>query len=234
MPPRPDVEFNFNLPHGIEAEDDEDQQERLENSMDLDHSMQNLNPLEDARQTTECSHNSDMQEQSLAHRDMDYQTLEKGFSDDDNAPEAFDRSWLAHQTRKSPPKKKKSPRADDGEDEAVPRSKKPRQSLFGGPTAEAEEHQYDDLFEEQPEDRLVDEANDLPAPEVTKQNIGNRMSSVNLEQQETDARPSEQPLNLGFGFGDSDREGMSPRASPAPSEGELVIPPDTQVSVLSL
>jgi hypothetical protein len=242
MPPRPEVEFDFNLPHGIDADED-----AIEDDRNIHDDPENANLTQDIRNSAEHDLDIDMHEtrdgvrhskdaskdfQNSGYQEMNYNTLEKGFSDDDDAPEAFDRSWLAHQARKSPPKKKKSPRADDDDDEASPRSKKPRQSLFGGPPDEVEENEYDDLFEERPADRLADQFDDLPATETTNQSVGNRMSSLNLEQQDTEGGPSEQPLNLGFGFGDSDRESMSPRESPAPSEGEIVIPPDTQVSVI--
>jgi hypothetical protein len=161
------------------------------------------------------------------------QILEQGFSDDDDAPQAFDRSWSGHQARKSPSTSKKSPRTDDGNDEASPRVKRPRQSLFGGPKDEIEEDQFDDLFGELPEEGLRDQADNLLETAVPRENIGNRLSGLDLEAQETEVHSSEQPLNLGFGFEESERDSMSPRVSPALTDGNIVIPPDTQVRAIS-
>ncbi|KAI4933424.1 uncharacterized protein J4E92_003090 [Alternaria infectoria] len=232
MPTRPEVEFDFNLPHGLDAE-----QETVAHNADTDDVVRSRSdgghdddePMEDVQQAVQRDLELNAPRQNAAQHDMNYNTLEEGFSDDEDAPKAFDRSWTAHQARRSSPKSKKSPRTDDGDDEASPRSKKPRQSLFGGLTEEVEEDHFDDLFEEQPDDPLVDEGVDLPETEIPRQSIGNRMSSLNLDQQERELSPFEQQFNLGFEQpGDSDREGMSSRGSPAPSDGEIVIPPDTQ------
>ncbi|KAI4666315.1 uncharacterized protein J4E79_002352 [Alternaria viburni] len=223
MPPRPEVEFDFNLPHGIDSE------VSLSNEPDNIVPQTDHEPMEDVQQTVEQDDALGPLLQDSAQHDMNYNTLEEGFSDDEDAPKAFDRSWTAHQARRSSPKSKKSPRTDDGDDEPSPRTKKPRQSLFGGLAEEVEEDRFDDLFEEQPDDHLVDEEVDLPETEMPRQSIGNRMSSLNLDQEEKEADPFEQQFNLGFEQpGDSDREGMSSRGSPAPSDGEIVIPPDTQ------
>ncbi|OWY57138.1 hypothetical protein AA0118_g9156 [Alternaria tenuissima] len=205
MPPKPEVEFDFNLPHGIDAEEPADVQ-----------------------QSVEPRHDAQMREPIMDAHTMNDQTLEQGFSDDDDAPQAFDRSWSGHQARKSSLTNNKSPRTDDDADEASPRGKRLCQSLFGGPTNEVEEDQFDDLFEEMPEEGLVDQADDLLETEVPRESIGNRLSGLDLEAQETEVHSSEQPLNLGFGFEESDRDSMSPRVSPALSDGDIVIPPDTQ------
>jgi len=225
MPPRPEVEFDFNLPHGIDAE-----QAAPADETDVRNSQAGLEPMEDVQQTVEQDDAPGLLLQDSAQHDMNYNTLEAGFSDDEDAPKAFDRSWTAHRARKYSPRNKKSPRTDDGDDEPSPKSKKPRQSLFGGLAEEVEEDHFDDLLEEQPDDHLVDEEIDLPETELPRQSIGNRMSSLNLDQEEREADPFEQQFNLGFEQpGDSDREGMSSKGSPAPSDGEIVIPPDTQV-----
>ena len=210
IPPKPEVEFDFNLPHGIDAEEPADVQ-----------------------QSVEPRHDAQMREPIMDAHTMNDQTLEQGFSDDDDAPQAFDRSWSGHQARKSSLTNNKSPRTDDDADEASPRGKRLCQSLFGGPTNEVEEDQFDDLFEEMPEEGLVDQADDLLETEVPRESIGNRLSGLDLEAQETEVHSSEQPLNLGFGFEESDRDSMSPRVSPALSDGDIVIPPDTQVCVIS-
>jgi len=238
MPARPEVEFDFNLPHGLDAEPetiahnahpDDVVRSRSDGGHDDDE------PMEDVQQAVQRDLDLDPPRQNAAQHDMNYNTLEEGFSDDEDAPKAFDRSWTAHRARRSSPKSKKSPRTDDGDDEASPRSKKPRQSLFGGLAEEVEEDHFDDLFEEQPDDPLVDEEVDLPETEMPRHSIGNRMSSLNLDQQEREVSPFEQQFNLGFEQpGDSDREGMSSRGSPAPSDGEIVIPPDTQVRLFIL
>ncbi|KAI4646303.1 uncharacterized protein J4E78_009225 [Alternaria triticimaculans] len=229
MPPRPDVDFDFNLPHGLDDDATGEQQEPHAQSFNNDLFSQNDNPLDDTHQPMELDQDHNQGGQNSVHDDMNYNGLEEGFSDDDDAPKAFDRSWTTHQARRSSLKSKKSPRTDDGDDEPSPRTKKPRQSLFGGLVEEVEEDHFDDLFEEQPDDCLVDEEVDLPETEMPRQSIGNRMSSLNLDQQEREVSPFEQQFNLGFEQpGDSDREGMSSRGSPAPSDGEVVIPPDTQ------
>lgn len=243
MPPRPEVEFDFNLPHGIDNEKETPaiDQDPLSSAFH-DAVMQDEHDCHDGQDYADISHqnavpdhNPDSHNQNRAQHDMNYNTLEEGFSDDDDAPKAFDRSWTAHQARRSSPKKKKSPRAEDSDDEASTKSKKPRHSLFGGSTEEVEEDDLEDLFEEPPEDRLIDEAENLPETELRKHSIGNRMSSLNLDQQEREASPLEQQFNVGFQQpGDSDREGMSSRGSPAPSDGEVIIPPDTKVRLFIL
>jgi len=238
MPARPEVEFDFSLPHGLDTE-----QETVAHNADHDDVMRSRGDgghddhesMEDVQQVVQRDVDLGLPHQNAEQHDMNYNTLEEGFSDDEDAPKAFDRSWTAHQARRSSPRNKKSPRTDDGGDEPIPRSKKPRQSLFGGLAEEVEEDHFDDLFEEQPDDRPVDEEVDLPETEIPRQSIGNCMSSLNLDQQEREADPFEQQFNLGFEQpGDSDREGMSSRGSPAPSDGEIVIPSDTQVRLFIL
>jgi hypothetical protein len=241
MPPRPDVEFDFNLPHGIDAGDS------VKGNLHSTHGYQENDNLPKAmHEHVEQDIDIDMRDrsnddnsiydQNSSDQDMNHQILqilEQGFSGDDDAPQAFDRSWSGHQARKSPSTSKKSPRTDDGDDEASPRVKRPRQSLFGGPTDVIEEDQFDDLFGELPEEGLRDQADNLLETEVPRENIGNRLSSLDLEAQETEVHSSEQPLNLSFGFAESDRDSMSPRVSPGLSDGEIVIPPDTQVCAIS-
>ena len=198
-PPRPDVEFDFHLPHGIDAEED----------------------IQDDRS------NADLYDQHMDQLHPAYNVLENGFSDDDDAPEAFDRSWSGHQARKPPPKDRKSPRTDDEEDDMSPSNKRPRPSLFGGLTGEAEESQ-DRMLKDPPENPC--ETN-TPGKHDTVQELG--MPDLDI----TDALPSpisDPPLsdlsfNAGSGLSDSDRDSMSPRNSPEQSADTVIIPPDTQV-----
>ncbi|KAF1938120.1 hypothetical protein EJ02DRAFT_32670 [Clathrospora elynae] len=209
MPPQIGGEFDFNLPHGIDAEKGDPQPN--DNSDNHDFMGDGHDPAEPS------DHDSvdDVQ-------DLKYGSLPKGFSDDEDAVEAFDRSWTGYQARKFPSKVKKSPRrSTDGSDhEASPRSKRPRQSLFGGPTEKFED--------EAPAEYLVEEAEDTHELQTPAHGIGTRMSSLNLEQQERELSPSERLLTLGFGLATSDRGSISPRASPAPSERSFIIPPEDQ------
>jgi hypothetical protein len=226
MPPKPEVEFDFDLPQGIDTEEFAQSNEHDSNDPLSDHE-----PIEDVQRVIEP--NIDQDENSV-RQIISYNTLQEGLSDDDHAPEAFDRSWSAHQARKSLSRKRKSPRAKNGNDEASPSSTKPRQSLFGSTTEEVEEDQSADIFEEQTEDRLVDQAGYSLETPIAKHNIDSRMSSLNLGQQKMEANSSKQLFNLGFGLEDSGGESMSPRASPALSDSEIVIPADTQVSVVTM
>jgi hypothetical protein len=220
MPPRPDVEFDFNLPHGIDTEDDGNREQQLDDSVDYDHSSEKLDSPEDVYHTSELNNGK---------QDLNYGILPKGFSDDEAAGEAFDRSWSGHQARKSPYKNKKPPKrsSEDGDDEASPTGKKPRQSLFGGSAEEDEEEQPDDYPIEQDND-------DIHGLKTPGHCIGNRISSLNLEQPEREISPSERQFNLGFGLATLDRGSMSPTPAPDPSEESIIIPPDTQVSVSSI
>jgi hypothetical protein len=229
MPPKPEVEFDFDLPQGIDTEEF-----TQSNEHDSNDPLSYHEPIEDVQRVIEPNIDPDVQDENSVRQIINYNTLQEGLSDDDHAPEAFDRSWSAHQARKSLSRKRKSPRAKNGDDEASPSSKKPRQSLFGGTTEEVEEDQFADLFEEQTEDRLVDQAGYLLGTPIATHNIDSRMSSLNLGQQEMEANSSKQLFNLGFGLEDSGGESMSPRASPALSDSEIVIPADTQVSVATM
>ena len=57
--------------------------------------------MEDVQQTVEQVDALGLLPQDSAQHDMNYNTLEEGFSDDEDAPKAFDRSWTAHQARRS-------------------------------------------------------------------------------------------------------------------------------------
>jgi hypothetical protein len=254
MPPRPDCEFDFQLPHatGMESLEDTvvaqhstqgDTQES--NSMhastgirnhDNDYSFMgrdlhdlspddhhNYDPVtEELLQAVEHSKGFDSYGQDNDDQDMGYGILPKGYSDDEDADESFDRSWTYHRALKPTQEAKKSPRRSD-EDEMSPKTKKPRQSLFGGPV----EDDSGDQPETSSEDQNIDVL-DVPIP---GQGIRHRMSSLSLEQQEREDSHSERPFHLGFGFASSDRACSSPRLSRAASEeSRIAIPPDDQVS----
>ncbi|KAH7090744.1 hypothetical protein FB567DRAFT_590124 [Paraphoma chrysanthemicola] len=212
MPPRPECEFDFDLPHGIDAEETEPfaqdhnatpDEEPLDSNMG--HTDDHLDELfEDGRDN--------------AQKLMNYDTLAQGFSDDEEVDKAFDRSWTAHQARKSSPKhKKKSPRRSedgDGDDEGSPRAKRPRKSLFGGPVEHIDTQQSANYPSSQ---------SSVPHTPITPgHGIGHGMSSLNLD------APDDRPINLGFGLDTSDRDSLSPVPSRAPSEESFIIPPDDQ------
>lgn len=199
---------------------------------------------EDVPHSTEFSADYRLPDHDLEEQDKSYVPLPKGFSDDedDKDAEAFDGTVTNHQSRKPSPNSKKSPRRprEDSDHEASPRTKKPRQSLFGGPSGEYE-HEQDEQEEldrqpgaydgqKQVDRHLAGEVDEMTDVNTPGQNIGNRMSSLNLDEQERHCSPSQRPFSLGFGLNSPDRNSLSPRASPAPSEDSVIIPPDTQVS----
>ncbi|KAF2829626.1 hypothetical protein CC86DRAFT_344135 [Ophiobolus disseminans] len=207
MPPRPNCEFDFNLPHGIDTEEamdvDNDPQQNNEESTD--------DPMDDLFNDPEPDDVIGADDQ---HDALNYKTFEAGFSDDEGGTEVFDRSWTVHQARKAPPKQKKSPRRsedDDGDNESSPKLKKPRKSLFGGPVEERETAALEDHVPN--------------AHSVSGLDVRQRMSSLNLDQQEAQ---DERPFHLGFGLGSSERGSMSPGPSRAPSEDSVFIPRDNQ------
>ncbi|EAT77073.1 hypothetical protein HBI56_200140 [Parastagonospora nodorum] len=226
MPPRPECEFDFNLPHGIDAEEDVivNQNSAVERSNDeptLGGSREdsNLDPLF-------------FDDTDSAQQPMNYDSLPKGFSDDEGEGLQFDRSCEAEQARKPSPKSKKSPRrsnkGDVGE-EASPRAKRPRQSLFGGPVEEAQEPEFESNFNDQDVDVNVDVDMDAPEPSP---DFRHRMSSLNLDQQEendTEAFQNAQddhPFDLGLGLGSFEQDDMLAMGSRAASEDSFMIPQD--------
>jgi hypothetical protein len=230
MSPRPDVEFDFILPHGMDNEDAVPSNEQTNYDYQNDH-----DPMEGFHHTTEPTNALDLYGQNIGEQNMNYELLPKGFSDDEDAGEPFDRSWSGRQAMKSPPKDKTSPKrsSDDGDDEASPTAKKPRKSLFGGPMEDYEEERPDG----HPKDDVVDQNDDVREPKTPGHGIGNRLSSLNFEQQERADSPSERPYNLGLDIATiddgSDRGSMSPTPPPDPNDEHVVIPPDDQVSALS-
>ncbi|KAF1851988.1 uncharacterized protein K460DRAFT_351845 [Cucurbitaria berberidis CBS 394.84] len=213
MPNDAAYEFDFTLPYGTDIVDGGNNDEHYHDSTENDHQQQ-------MSDTTETSNNLDLHDQNNSTQAMNYSTFEKGFSDDEDAGEAFDRTGTGHQSGESLPKSKKSPRRSGGffDDEPSPSTKRPRQSLFGGPIDENEERTF--------EEYIMDQGDDANDPKPPGQGIRYRMSSLSLEQKDKERCPSERPFNLGFGLGSSDRGGTTPRASPAPSEESIIIPPD--------
>ena len=208
---KPEVTFEFNLPHGIEPEGDESSHtEQYNANMEAD-------PQSVQQGTNHKTGNS--QEQELSYREFS-----PGFSDDEGSGEAFERSWPGHQAKKQAvmaARGKKSPRRSDNESENPEintRAKKPRQSLFGG----ADEDMDMDIDEQ---------VNDLLAPTTPGLGLGNRMSSLTLDQQH-DGDEVEHPVSNSFGLACSDVGSV--RDSPPPSDDEVVIPPDMAVSSLGL
>ncbi|KAF2130739.1 hypothetical protein P153DRAFT_336572 [Dothidotthia symphoricarpi CBS 119687] len=222
MPPRPETEFDFSLPHGLEAGEDASNDDQ--NDRDSLHDLFNSPEPDNDNEHNKIDHNDhdlNPENRNNDQQDLNYCAFAKGFSDDEDGDETFDGSWAGHQAKTSSSRNKKSPRrseTDDADDEESPRMKKPRQSLFGGPDEEVEE--------DEPDRRVTEDQSGLDALDTPEQGIRNRISSLNLDQQEDETI---RPFNLGFGLASSDRGSISPRSSPAPSEGSVIIPPDDQV-----
>lgn len=200
LPNKPEVTFEFNLPHGIDP------------SQKINDALEHRAHASEHTDSTEANPGLDSQQE------VDYRAFSPGFSDDEGSSEAFERSWPGHQAKKQAAKAakgKKSPRRSDDESEdsaSNTRAKKPRQFLFGGADAEME---------------MDKQADNLLAPATPGLGLGSRMSSLTLDQQD-DRDKMEQPTNNGFGLACSDIGSV--RESPPPSDDEFVIPPDTVVS----
>jgi hypothetical protein len=225
MPPKPDCDFDFSLPHGIDDEDDASFTEAATATV-ID-----SNTMEDVSRGSQGT--SDLFDDNDNAQPTTEYVLPPGFPDDEGGDEAFDRSWSGHQARKAMPKQKKSPRRSedgDGDDEAIPRAKKPRKSLFdGGPVEDVEEeaeHNVEDDLPEDIQDQIMEDRadeveEDISFPSVPKPDIRQRMSSLNLDLQE---EPDNRLFKLGFGIGTSDRDEHSPALSRAVSEESVAIP----------
>ncbi|KNG50077.1 c6 finger domain-containing protein [Stemphylium lycopersici] len=198
-PPRPDVEFDFNLPHGI------DDEENIQDNQS----------------------NASLDDQNMGQPNSACNVFEEGFSDDDGAAEAFDRSWPGHQARKSPPKDRMSSRNDNEDDEMSPGNKRPRQSLFGGPGDEAEESpdkMLEDPLEHSCKASISGQVNAVQEQGIPGLDIADALPSLS-----PDPPLSDFPFNAGSGLSASERDSVSPRNSQAPSSDTVTIPPDTQV-----
>lgn len=248
----PVCEFDFNLPHGIENEDEVmSQNDHIQSGQasqvingpeEAQESMDYLFDEPESHDTTSYAPHTDVDSQ----HNMNLATFPEGFSDDEDesGEKAYDRTWETHQARKASSKQKKSPRRseeDDGNEEGSPRAKEPRKSLFGGPVEDVEDQQLEERFEDQDDDIMVDQEQivvdaqdgssagnheDMNAFEAPRPDIRHRMSSLTVDQQ---AAQNTGELSLGFGLDSSEFDGMSPTPSRAPSEDSVVIPPDDQV-----
>jgi hypothetical protein len=165
MPPRLECEFDFNLPHGTGTEETQMNNASLEDA-----------PMPDRDLDALFVGDPDDEQQP-----MNYETFPSGFSDDEGGEAAFDRSWAAQPARKLSPKNKKSPRRSDGSDggeEASPKTKRSRKSLFGGPFEEV-----DDIEDK---DDMSDTNLEVDDPEASKPDIRHRISSLNLDQRQVE------------------------------------------------
>ena len=214
----PDVELDFNLPHSVNAESDGASPGK--NAYEPMNYSPVRNTEDKIRQAPAPNDNLVIAEEN----DGLHEVLQDRPSDRGEALEAFNISSSKHL------QDKKSLRTEDGENEESPKSKKPRQSLFGPPMETPEEDQLDDLFEEQPEE-LMNSENSTLEPEIPTPSIGSFMCNLNLEQQIGENHHPELPFNFESGLAESELDFMSPRVSPAPSQGDTTISPDHQVSL---
>jgi len=228
MPPRPECEFDFNLPHGIDAEEDGTLQQYATTERSNDE------PTPDGFREDNNLDALSFDQPGNMQRPMNYDSQAMGFSDEESAGHQNDRSWKAEQARKPSPKSKKSPRRSnkgDTGDEASPKAKRPRQSLFGGLVEEAREPEMESNLNDQDIDMGVDMGAPEPSPDFR-----HRMSSLNLDQQEKNDTEEFQnaqdtrPFDLGLGLGSFEEDGMLATGSRAASEDSFMIPPDDQVS----
>ncbi|KAH6618970.1 hypothetical protein C7974DRAFT_441563, partial [Boeremia exigua] len=220
-PTGPDVTFDFNLPHGIDIENDTVEIEQLQDSSGIaDHSSQVMYGPRDEYEDEDEDEDVHMEVDFDDHgkHDLNYRYFSPGFSNDEGSDEAFEHYWLSHQAKKQArkgTKGKKSPRrSENGGDDfgSAIRVKRPRQSLFGGAEEELDdEEQADDLLK--------------VAAAAADHGIGNRMSSLNLDQQQQGDENMPSATNTGFGLACSDVGSV--RNSPIPSDDEPFIPPDT-------
>lgn len=233
MPPRPECEFDFNLPHGIDTADfpvaDHDHDisvvrnasEAVGSSeieeLDCDDQRIETDSVNVRPQPLGSPNGAVSSHDTPEENEFSYRELSEGESDEE-AGEAFSLPWSSHQAKKSSPKSKKSPRrSDDGSSDGLsPTPKKPRQSLFGASPTE------EDI-------RETTESNIYGEDDSPKHNIGHRMSSLNLEQEDKQRSSTGRPFNFGFGSTSENRESVSPRTSRASSEESIIIPPDDQV-----
>lgn len=228
-PPKPDCDFDFNLPHGVDVEDtvtptqDRDPVESL-----IDCAQVDENAMEDLQHTSTNSANLSPCGEVSTQQVTNYAALAEGFSDDEGGEEAFDRSWPSRRPKRAPPPLKKSPRRweeGDGDDEASP-TKRARRSLFGGPV---EEGDIDD--EQQSDVRDNSAASNDPEPDP---DIDDGMSSLHIDsiRQDVEEQSTQMPAASPTRSTSlaSVRDSQSPPSSSVFSEDEVEIPPDTQVS----
>lgn len=225
MPPRPECEFDCNLPHGS---DNYEETTPVHDPNDL---QSDDASTDGARMTTSDLNSLFQDDQCNAQQTMNSVSLGPGFSDDEDCAATFDRSWSTNQARKPLPKLKKSPRRsddDDGDDESSPRNKRPRKSLFGGPVGEFEDNDDADDLDE---DFDMPNTSDAPRPDLRQ-----RMSSLNLDEDKDNSQDNA-TYNIGFALEPPERDSLSPPpsiASRASSENSAVIPAEERVSYFLL
>jgi hypothetical protein len=225
MPPQPECEFDFNLPHGADTEEEQfeyNSRQPVHQAMDLADIESCDDPREDVSRSDKELNSIFADDEDGSELPLNYDRFPNGFSDDEGGKDAFDRSWETLQTKKlSSKKSKKSPRRSDisnNDDQPSPKTKRPRKSLFGGAGQEAEEQDQEDGDEIK--DRNVEFL------DTTQPDIQNRLSSLGLDQQE--AQDVRVPI-LGRGLGYPDIGSPSPAPSRSPSEESVVILSDDRV-----
>lgn len=228
-PPKPDYDFDFNLPHGVDVEEatvPHHDQGLVDDP--TDHVQDNLKSMENIQSTHGVSEDLIYHHyQDNTHQVIGVPTFEPGFSDDESGEEDFDRSWSARPAKKPPSPLKKSTRRledDVGDDEPSP-TKKARQSLFGGPLEEGDvDEEHENSF-----------GNSLHASANAEPDIGNGMSSLHIDsnRQNVAVQSTQGPSTLDARprASTSERDSMSPPPSSLPSEDDFEIPPDNQVSM---
>lgn len=217
----PEVAFDFNLPHGFDdvARGSQDclQEQPMHPERTRSWSFDHL----PKRTETTPDPSSNIEERLEGHNvlELNYRQFAPGFSDDDADSETFKQAFSTHHGKKRTAglaKSKKSPRRSGDEDdnrEPNARAKKPRRSLFGGLSAEMSDEDSGDM---------------LSAPLTPGSGIGNRMSSLTLEQRFHGDEVPDRPPTPGVDLACSDIGSV--HDSPAPSDEEVLIPPDPIVS----
>ncbi|KAE8853720.1 hypothetical protein HRS9122_00712 [Pyrenophora teres f. teres] len=211
MLPRPEVGFDFILPHGIDAEDDVATSET--NAYGPTNPSPDREMMEDIQQTSKPDNGLDITEANVGQHEASFGMLQERSPDDGRVSDAPNRSYSEAS------KNKKSPRTDEAEEEESQKSKKPRQSLFGPPMEELEADEFDDLFEEQPRD-LLNQENDVSEPEIPETGIGSYLSSLSIEQQTGEDHQSKAPSDSGSILAYNDTDFLF---------SKVVIPPDPQL-----
>jgi hypothetical protein len=211
MPPRPECEFDFNLPHGLDTEGSHP----LHGNPATSHI--NNNAAEDAAMPDRDFDALFVGDPDDDQQPMNYETFPSGFSDDEGGEEASNRSWAAQQSRKTSSKNKKSPRRSEGSDgaeEASPKTKRPRNSLFGDP--------FQEVDEDEDKDDMDDKNLEVDDPETSKPDIRHRMSSLNLDLQQVENDEDVQyaqdtrPYDIGFDLASFDQDDMPPNNQVSP------------------
>jgi hypothetical protein len=225
MPPWPECEFDFDLPHGVDTEEeqfDHDKRQPVHKAMDLTGNENRDDSIQDVSRSDQELDTLFADAEDNSELPLNYDRFPKGFSDDGSRNDTLECSWEGVQTKKlSSKKSKKSPRRSgisDSDEQASPKAKKPCKSLFGDAGQEVKEQDQEDDVKHQ--SRIAKLFN------TTQPDIQDRMSSLDLDQQE--AQDMRVPI-LSRGLGSSDVESGSPASSRSPSEESVGIPVDDKV-----